>query len=340
MGVDLNQLRYLLAVAEHGSFVRAATALHLSQPALSRSIQALERHLGAAMFERTGSGTVPTDVGRLTVERARDLVRMADELDRSAHGRRAIETGHVAAGGGPYPMETVLARAAAAFSARHPHVSLHLPVRNWDDLLRQLRSRDLDFFLGEMSTLAGEPELEIEPMPTPHPLFFFLRAGHPLARRSEVALSRILEWPVLSPSRIPPRVLQPMLASWQEAAGVLATPHPFPAMECGSVSAIKRLVETSDAISAAPIEVVAPDLESGRFVLVRSEPWFFLHYGLVRLSDRTLTQAAQRFREDVLEAEREATAEEDRLVERWQRPARRRRDPTARKSGPGADAGA
>ena len=75
-------------------------------------------------------------------------------------------------------------------------------------------------------------------------------------------------------------------------------------------------------------------------MLVRSEPWFFLHYGLVRLSDRTLTQAAQRFREDVLEAEREATAEEDRLVERWQRPARRRRDPTARKSGPGADAGA
>ena len=76
MALDLHQLRQALALLEHGSFVRAAAALHISQPALSRSIQALERNFGNELFLRSASGVVPTDVGRLYLERARDLLRM------------------------------------------------------------------------------------------------------------------------------------------------------------------------------------------------------------------------------------------------------------------------
>ena len=84
MPLELQQLRQVIALAEHGSFVRAAAALHISQPALSRSVRGLEQRFGNDLFVRTSSGVVPTDVGRLYIGRARDVLRLANELDREA----------------------------------------------------------------------------------------------------------------------------------------------------------------------------------------------------------------------------------------------------------------
>ena len=181
MAFELKQLRQVVALAEHGSFVRAAAALHMSQPALSRSIQNLEARFGSELFLRSSGGAVPSDLGRLYIERARDLLRMADELDREAVSHGNLRTGRVAVGGGPYPAEAVLARAAAKFVQQYPGVVVQVLSRNWDELARQLRSRELDFFVAETSTLQREPDLEISPMPAAHPLYFVARAGHPLA---------------------------------------------------------------------------------------------------------------------------------------------------------------
>jgi LysR family transcriptional regulator, cyn operon transcriptional activator len=70
MALELRQMRHLLALAEHGSFARAASALRLSQPALSRSVQTIEEQVGTRLFQRWASGVVPTDVGRLLIQRA------------------------------------------------------------------------------------------------------------------------------------------------------------------------------------------------------------------------------------------------------------------------------
>ena len=63
--LDLRRLRQLLALQEHGNFSRAAEALHISQPALSRSLQAMENPVGTAIFERQRGNIVPTDMGRM-----------------------------------------------------------------------------------------------------------------------------------------------------------------------------------------------------------------------------------------------------------------------------------
>jgi len=320
MAIDLPQWRHLLAVAEHGSFVRAAAAVGLSQPALSRSIQNLERDLGAPMFDRTSSGSVPTDLGRLTIARARDLVRMADELDREARTRREVEAGHVSVGGGPFPSEMVLPRAAAAFTKRHPNVSLHLTSRNWEDLLRMLRARTLEFFVAEQSLLDDAKDVEVEPLETAHPLFFFARAGHPLLQRSDFSVADLFDWSIIASSRIPPRVLDPLLRTRDGRRAAGGTIRPFPSIECGSVGMQIGIVERSDTIAVSPIEVVAEGLEQGRLGLLATVPWLHLQYGIVRLVGRPLTSAAERFRSFVVEAEAEATREEARLLERWTTP--------------------
>jgi DNA-binding transcriptional LysR family regulator len=323
MAFELKQLRQVVALAEHGSFVRAAAALHMSQPALSRSIQNLETRFGSELFQRSSGGVVPSDLGRLYIERARDLLRMADELDREAVGHGNLRTGRVSAGGGPYPAEAVLAPAAARFVQLFPGVSLQVRSRNWDELARSLRGRELDFFVAETSTLQREPDLDVAPMPTAHPVYFVGRAGHPLADEGGATAADALAWPIVAPSRVPPRMLDPMLAAHRVATRQQSFPHPFPSIECDALADAKRIVLNSDAITASIPSCVAMELESGRLKLLAREPWMHLHYGIVSLKGRPLTQVAGKFLEFVLQAERDAALDEERLVARFApKPAR------------------
>ena len=186
MAIELQQLRQVVALAEHRSFVRAAAALHISQPALSRSIQNLERRFGSSLFLRSTAGVVPTDLGRLYIERARDLLRMADELESEAIGHAAQRTGRVSIGGGPYPTDSFLGPATARFVEQFPRVSVQLVAGDWDDLVHGLRSRTLDFFVADASLLTREPDLEMAPMPVQHPrLLLCTRRASPGAGQGE-----------------------------------------------------------------------------------------------------------------------------------------------------------
>jgi len=316
MALELQQLRQVVALAEHRSFVRASAALHISQPALSRSIQNLERQFGSSLFLRSAAGVVPTDLGRLYIERARDLLRMADELEGEAIGHAAMRTGRVDVGGGPYPTDSFLGPAVARFVEQFPQVSVQLHSGDWDDLVHQLRSRTLDFFVAETSLLAREPDLDVVPMPVRHPVYFFARAGHPLtASSATLRAADVMSWPFATPSRIPPRVLDPMLAAHREGSSRLPSGRPFPAIVCNGLAPVKRIVAASDVVSASILPCIAEDLDSGRFVLLATEPWMHLHYGVVSLRGRPWTQTADTLRDLVLEAEHEATGLERKLRE-------------------------
>ena len=334
MPLELQQLRQVIALAEHGSFVRAAAALHISQPGLSRSIQNLERRFGSELFVRSSGGVVPTDLGRLYIERARDVLRMAEELDRDAVSRGTLGTGRVAVGGGPFPSESFLGPAAVRFIEQYPRVNVQLHARDWDELLRELRSRELDFFVAETSTLQRETELEIAPMPSAHALHFVARAGHPLAAQGTVKIEDIFAHPFVTPSRIPPRVLDPMLVAHRAGVAAARDALPFPAIQCTGLAPVKRILATSDAISASILSCVATELETGQLILLGTAPWLHLHYGIVSLKGGPWTQLAEKFREYVLQAERQAAVEEERLLKRF-RPGARRASSRARKAARG-----
>jgi DNA-binding transcriptional LysR family regulator len=329
MALELQQLRQVLALAEHGSFVRAAASLHISQPALSRSIQNLERRFGSDLFVRSSSGAVPTDLGRLYIERARDVLRMADELDREAVSHGNLQTGRVAVGGGPFPADAVLGRAAGRFVEQHPGVSVKVQARDWDELARQLRSRELDFFVAETSTLHREPDLEVMPLPAEHPVYLVARAGHPLAGRGRVSIEDALEWPLATPGRVPPRVLDPLLSAHRTASKRIATARPLPSIECNSLATVKRVVANSDAITGTMLSCISSELESGRFVLLSHEPWLHLQYGVTSLKGVPRAKVAERFLEFVLDAERETAREEQQLIAQYD--AKRARGRRARK---------
>jgi DNA-binding transcriptional LysR family regulator len=214
-------------------------------------------------------------------------------------------------------LEAILAPAAVRFVEQYPKVSIQLQGGSWDDLLRLLRSRELDFFVAETSTLHRDPDLEVVPMPSQHPAYLFARASHPLAARERIEVSDAFTWPFATPSRIPPRVLDPMLAAHRSAVRHGGA-RPFPAIQCTGMSTLKRIVKDSDAVGGSILPCIADELESGTFVLLSTAPWLHLHYGIVSLKGRPRTQASERFREIVLECEEECTRQEATLAKRFQ----------------------
>lgn len=317
MPIKLRQLQHLLALDEHGSFIQAAASLHLSQPALSRSIQALEAQTGAPLFLREGHGVVPTDLGRVLIEHARQITRMTETLQNEVIGNRALACEELVLGSGPFPAEMILSRAITRFIEDHPRFKLRAEVRSWDELLLRLRNHELHLFVAETSTLEHESDLDIEPLPS-HPLYFVARAQHPLAAQRPHGLANVLAHPIAALARIPPRVLEPVLSVLPKTSSAHAALRAFPALLCTDLSMIKRVVAHSDTIMVTSLTSVAGELERNEFVVLGTEPWLQLRYGLVKLKAGSAADALVRpFREYVMEAELVLGREEQSLIARW-----------------------
>ena len=98
MSIDLRLLRHAQALAEHGSFSRAAEALDIAQPSLSRGIKELETRVGLPLFIRSRSGHEPTDFGRVFLQHAAEVLSQVGDLEREVALAKGLGTGEVAVG--------------------------------------------------------------------------------------------------------------------------------------------------------------------------------------------------------------------------------------------------
>jgi DNA-binding transcriptional LysR family regulator len=160
--MELRHLRYFVAVAETLSFARAARALNLSQPPLSRQIRALEAELGTALFARTKRSVQLTPAGAALLPEARRLLREADGLKAGALRLAAGEVGTLALGFISVAAYNLLPELAPEFRRRHPGVKLALQEATSDVLLAGLRQGDLD--VGLVLPPVDAPGLEYVPL--------------------------------------------------------------------------------------------------------------------------------------------------------------------------------
>jgi DNA-binding transcriptional LysR family regulator len=315
MSIDLRLIRYAAALAEHGSFTRAADALGIAQPTLSRGIKDLERQVGLPLFTRSPQGVEATDFGYLFLKQAAAVSAQVADLEREVALAKGVQKGELAIGLGPYPAELLLPHALPRFVSAHPGVRLRIQVDSLEVLGRALRQRALDLVVGESTILEGDESIDIFETCEPVKGYLFARAGHPLAAPS-ASLRDVLDYPLVQISRLPPRVLKPLL----EALGVPSTAgpsRPVPAVDCPSVPLAVSTVIGSDALVLASLGMMKRELELGRVVPVFRESWMHTRWAFMKLRHRSLGPAATAFLETLRAALAASLAEEAMLEQKW-----------------------
>lgn len=163
--VNSRRLGHLIALAEEGSFARAAERVHLSQPALSRSIQALEEEVGMKLFDRAARGVAMTAAGRLLVERARRVLFETRCLFRDVELLKAHELGEVRIGLGPYAAVVLLPDLLVEFARRFPKIKVSIELGEGDGLLAKLRGEQIDFLVTDRRVPPVTPDVTLQRLP-------------------------------------------------------------------------------------------------------------------------------------------------------------------------------
>lgn len=342
MTIDLRLLRHARALAENRSFSRAAAALKISQPSLSRGIQELEARVGVPLFVRSRSGHEPTDFGRILLQHADAVLASVDDLEREVALAAEIGTGEVTVGMGPYVAETIGPTCAARFASTRPGVRLRMLLNDPVAIVRHLRARTVDLGIAESSVLVADPSVEIIAELAPLPAFVVVRAGHPLARRDGVRMADVVRYPFAPVTMLTPRALKPMLAARRASASREAAPMPpFPAIECPTIRFAAGVVAGTDAFTLATIGMVRTELERGELVAIYQEPWIRTEWSVARLRGRRMSPAMLAFVEEIKRAHSELLAAEQLLSRSYEKSrsgapeaasrGRRRTSPKARR---------
>ncbi|MFF2554998.1 transcriptional regulator CynR [Nocardia sp. NPDC058058] len=142
--MELRHLRYLLAVAEHRNFTRAADELHISQPTLSQQIKQLERAVGAQLLDRTGRTVRLTDTGTVYAAHARRALSELGAAQRAVRDVGDLSQGHVRLGVTPTFTAYLVGSLAAELHTRHPNITLRVTEDSQDRIEAALLADDLD----------------------------------------------------------------------------------------------------------------------------------------------------------------------------------------------------
>lgn len=160
--MNLHHLRIFLAVAEYEHITRASEVLILSQSAVTKTIQQLEREVGLALIERHGRRIALTHAGRVLHTYARRLFALEREMEEALTALQEVEVGEVTLAASTTTGVYLLPQVIARFRARYPHVTLHLAILNSHEIVEQTLNWDVDIGLVEGDALTLPPGLHVE----------------------------------------------------------------------------------------------------------------------------------------------------------------------------------
>ncbi|MDH4133385.1 MAG: LysR family transcriptional regulator [Gammaproteobacteria bacterium] len=279
--MEIAALQAFLAVAETGSFSRAAERVFLTQPAVSKRIAALESQLGARLFDRIGKRIQLTPAGTALFERARRVLRELDDVKRSITDLSGTISGEL------------------RLATSH-HIGLHRlpePLRHFHTTYPQVRL-DLRFMDSEQAcneVARGEIEIAIVTLPPKleaplkgeivweDPLDIVVASHHPLAEQHDTQIKDLMDYPAIlpGPGTYTREIILKALGSWREKIEV--------GMATNYLEVLKMLASIGLGWSALPRTMIDESLS----VVQIKKMEIKRHLGIVTHSSRTLSNAAQ-----------------------------------------------
>ena len=186
--MNLRDLKYLLALADHKHFGRAAAASFVSQPTLSTQIRKLEEELGVSLVERAPRRVMLTPIGRDIAERARRVIAEVDQMAEVARRSQDPEAGTVRLGLFPTLAPYLLPHVLPNLRKRFPRLELLLVEEKTDQILARLRDGRLD--AGILALPLHDDQLHIEPL-FDEPFLLAVPRGHAMAGQDSLELGQL-----------------------------------------------------------------------------------------------------------------------------------------------------
>jgi DNA-binding transcriptional LysR family regulator len=280
-------LRTFLAVVEAGTYTDAARVLHLSQPAVSQQIRALEEQLGdTRLFRRERKRMVLTHAGTELLPTARELVALAERAAQNILALRGQVSGRVVIGCTHNSSERFLPLLLQHFHQSYPAVTLAIEVASADALLDALSEREINMLVleeqqrrrGIETHLLGSEEISV-----------IAATGHPLLQQEAVPPGILREQPLVLPGAGSPlrRTIDDGLRRRGVASGDLHV-----VLETHSITALIAAVRAQLGLAFVPLSCLPPRLEGIGQIALAGQPlqqdWY-----LMRTRERTMPRAAQ-----------------------------------------------
>lgn len=296
--MNLKQLQHFVALAAAGNVHRASVRLNISQPALSKSIRALEQDLGVALFERMSRGMRLTPVGHWLLSRSSSLLADLQEVRTEIDLIQRQTNSAVRIAAGTVLCSSLIPQCLARLHQVAASIRVTVESGYWDSQKQMLLNGEIDFLVADARELEDIVEFEIVPLP-PEPICAYARAGHPLARRRKLALADLRDAAFAGLTRLPKELAKsvqayPELLPGQPAAAAVAS-NDFGLLRASAGLTDVLLLAPPSAVRE---QVARRDLRRLNLALPAS---LRTHFAIVWLKSRTLSTSAELMKHAVIE---------------------------------------
>jgi LysR family nitrogen assimilation transcriptional regulator len=253
--MELRQLRYFVAIVDHGSLSRAALVLHVAQPALTQQLRQLEEELGVQLLHRSAQGVLSTDAGKVFYEHALAILKQVADAQAAVVQSAERPSGSVTLGL-PHSISDALALPLlTAIRQRYPEITLQLTEEITGSLAEQLRAGRINLAVlfddGQLGSFVATPLVEEE-------LRFICRDDAPAAAgRDSLTLRDALDTTLILPGL--QHGVRPRIESTARAVG-LATRD---VIEINSIAILKSAILAGMGATILPVAPVQAEVERG-----------------------------------------------------------------------------
>jgi DNA-binding transcriptional LysR family regulator len=284
VNMELRGLKHVLVLARELNFTRAARALNITQSALTRSIQAIERSSQTRLFDRDRGSVHLTPVGKVFVERAAVILGEADDLERLLTRISQGEESKVCYGMAPSPARALLGPVLLASITDNSGLRSNVYIRNAATLLPLLIDETIEFFVCAEGQIPDSAPVK-ETLLGRFPLSLVVRAGHPVLKRSSARKSSsypVLTGAALGSSTNLPNYMRPYVST-------------EPTIVVDDYALLAHITERSDAVLVSSSLALASEISEGRLVEIpppKGERQMSMEMMMYSLARRTLSPAA------------------------------------------------
>jgi DNA-binding transcriptional LysR family regulator len=258
--MDLHQLRLFQALAETGSFSKAAALCNISQPALWIHIKHLEQELNVSLVDRLPRGVQLTEAGKLVVEYTKRLFGLVEEMNTSVGDLVGLKRGKLLIGASTTPGIYILPDALGCFKLQYPGIELDLRIANTRQVEEWVLNREL--IVGIIGERPSHKDLSFEAY-LKDALVAIFPPGHPLAKRKSVSLRDLSQLPFIT--REPGSNTRKTYEDAFERNGKTLQVT----MELGSTEAIKRAVAANLGISIVSPYTIQWERQRGQLIALQ-----------------------------------------------------------------------